>query len=108
MIVSITVSAQFPKNLHDAERKRGFEHSALSVDVQTVAVARNVEKPQVRAVRSVGRPVGAVRIGDASQAVNTTDECANEEKVDEGNEFGRVSCARVQKQGPHCPCCSKY
>ena len=46
-----------PRNLHDAECKRGLEHGTLSVNVQTVAISRDVEKPQVGAVRAVRGPV---------------------------------------------------
>lgn len=76
------------KNLHNAERKRRLEHSALPVNVQAVAVAGDVEQPQISAIRAVRGPVGAVCIGDATQTVDAADECANEEKVDEGDEFG--------------------
>lgn len=93
---------------HDAKCKRRLEHSALSVDVEAVAIARDVEKAQISAIRAIRRPVGAVRIGNATKNVDTADECANKEKVDEGYEFGRVSCPRVQEQRSQRPCRSQH
>ncbi|KAJ8113421.1 hypothetical protein OPT61_g4444 [Boeremia exigua] len=83
-------------------------HGALAIDVEAIPVARDSSESQINAVRAVGRPVGAIRVGNAAQAVDAADERAHEQKVDKGNKLGRVPCARIQKQRADRPCRSQY
>jgi len=117
-IAAVTVMAGYQKSeqagdeeedaVHDAERKRRLEHGALPVNVQIVTIARDGKEAQVLAVLATGRNAGAVRIRNTAEAVDAADESADEEQVDESNEFGRVSCARVQEKRAHCPRRTKY
>jgi len=86
-------------DVHDSKRPRGLEHGALAVGVDAESSTTDGEKTQVGAVRTTSTPVGAVSIGNAAQSVDGSDEGAHEEKVDKGNEFGRVLCARVEEEG---------
>ena len=95
-------------DLHDAKRKRCLEHGALPVNIQVVAIARDGKEAQILAVLAAGGDAGAVRIRNTAEAVDAADESADEEQVDESNEFGRVSCARVQEKRAHCPRRTKY
>jgi hypothetical protein len=83
------------RNLHDAKSPGSLEHGTLPVYVQPIAVARHSEEPQVGVVRARPAPVRAVGVGDASQLINSRDECAKEQQVDEGDKVGRVSSARI-------------
>jgi hypothetical protein len=94
--------------LHDTKRPRCFEHGALAVDVPFVAVSRYIEQAQVGVVGAVRSPVGAVGIGDTTEFINSTNEGSHEQKVDERDEVGRVTCACIQKESSHCPCCAQY
>lgn len=84
-------------NLHDAKCPRSLEHGALTVDVPSIRVARDVEQAQVGVVRTVPVPARAVGVSDAAELVDCADESTDEEEVDESNEVGGVTCARVEE-----------
>ena len=93
-------------DVHDAKSPRRLEHGAWFVNVQSPRVTGDSEQSQVLAVLSGPSPVGAVRVGDAAKLVDSADECADEEEVDEGDKLGRVLCLRIQEESPDRPCCS--
>lgn len=53
-------------------------------------------------------PVRAVGIGNASELIDCADECADEEKVDEGDEVGGMASARIQEERSEGPYCSQH
>jgi hypothetical protein len=109
-LISFGKCASCSKNLHDGKSEAGLEHGASAVDVQSERAARDLNNAEVRAVCSAPDPVGAVGISDSSKFVDSTDESTNEEKVNKGDEIGRVAGFGVEEQGTDCPCCcqSRY
>jgi len=93
-------------DVHDAKCPRRLEHRALFIDVKSIGVSRDSDEAQVGAVRAIGLPVRAVCVGNASELIDCADECADEEKVDEGDEVGGMASARIQEERSECPYCS--
>jgi len=94
-------------DVHDSESPGSLEHGALTVDVPSVRVSGDIEETKISVVGAVGVPVGAIGIGDTSELVNGSNEGADEEEIDKGNELGRVPCARIEEKGAQSPCCTK-
>lgn len=87
--------------VHDAECKAGLEHGAVLVHIQApwvVAVATDVTQDTQVEVETAGGKVGAIRIGNAAQEVDASDEAANEAQVDKGDEETRVPRPAVSKE----------
>jgi hypothetical protein len=65
--------------LHNAECKACLEHSAWSVHVEAIRVARDSENAQVGVVGSSSSPIGAVLTSDPAECVYSADEGSHEE-----------------------------
>jgi hypothetical protein len=80
----------------------------LAVHIQAPSASTDGEQSQIGAVVSSSAPIGAVGISDASELIDSTDEGANEQKVDKRNKLGRVLRTCVEEKSAHDPCCTKH
>lgn len=83
---------------HDAKHPRGFQHGARFVDVQRGPRSADGPAEPAGVVVLAASPVGAVGVGHGAQHVDGTDEGADEEEIDKGDEAGRVFGAAVEEQ----------
>jgi hypothetical protein len=90
-------------NLHDAKSKASLEHSAWSVYIKAIGIARDAEDTQVGVVGTSATPVRAVLISDAAECVYGANEGSHEEQVDKRDEASRMFGASVEEQCPECP-----
>lgn len=84
--------------LHDPQRKARFQHRAGLIDLQVQVVLVFVTKVPKRAKRHPHRaaiPVSAIGVRDEAELVDSSDESAEEKKVDEGDEERRALRCRM-------------
>ena len=82
-------SKEEENTIHDAESKRGLEHSARFINIEPHAIEGSGAKDAERdAVRAVGFQRRTVCAADAAQVVDASYEGAYEAEVHKGHEIG--------------------
>jgi len=94
-------------NVHDAERERSLQHGAFLVKVQAGIgkASSETEPPDIDAGRVCisPSPLSAIPMHDIAQIVDTGDERADKEQVDDGAKQGRVASRVVGDEGGEGP-----
>jgi len=104
LVLALMKEGQHARNeeehdIHNAKGETGLLHGALLVGREVQAVDGQAARVARDGVRTAIRQVGALLARDVAEGVDTADEGADEEQVDEGYEagvgFGSVGCGRV-------------
>jgi len=83
-------------NIHDAERETGLEHRARLIQMQAKRI-RNAAAPrkdsniEAARVRIPLTPLRTIPLGDGAEIVDASNQSADEEQVDNGDEHGGVA-----------------
>lgn len=90
--------------IHDPKRKARLQHGAILVRVETKRrTAANTIIVDGDGKVAVGGKVCAVRVGDVAEFVDTGNECADEGKIDQGDEVSGVAGGFAAEDGDDSP-----
>lgn len=94
-------------DVHDGKGEAGLQHGAVLARIlgQTIVClsADISEWPQVQVDAVICLEVPAAGLCDAAQLVDCRNQCADEEKVNEGYESTTRPGAKVEEEGTRCP-----